>query len=335
MRAAVTLIVAGCSGTPDAGVPTTTIVHSGGATSMTSDSSGATAPEAGGATELLAGGGTFGTGGANGAPVSGGTGAMGGTTAVGAASGASPATGGASHPSIELPPANAGFDYQLGGEYAPPSGVRVVVRDRTSAPAAGLYNVCYVNGFQIQPDEEDFWLTQHSDLILKDAAGDPVVDRDWDEMLLDTRTDAKRAAIAAIIGEWIAKCASDGFDAVEFDNLDSYSRSQLLARADNVALVALLARTAHVHGLAAAQKNSTELLGDAVAMGTDFAIAEECNRYDECDAYQAVYGNRVFVIEYDEQYFQIGCKSQAELSIVLRDGNLVPVGETTYVYQSC
>jgi hypothetical protein len=55
----------------------------------------------------------------------------------------------------------------------------VVSRDRHDAPAAGLYNICYVNGFQIQPDEKSFWTTQHPDLILRDSSGDPVVDADW------------------------------------------------------------------------------------------------------------------------------------------------------------
>ncbi len=57
---------------------------------------------------------------------------------------------------VQPPTANADFDYQLGGAYPPPAGVSIVSRDREEAPVAGLYNICYVNGFQIQPDEEDF-----------------------------------------------------------------------------------------------------------------------------------------------------------------------------------
>jgi hypothetical protein len=33
-------------------------------------------------------------------------------------------------------------------------------------------------------------------------------------------------------------------------------------------------------------------------MGTDFVVAEECNRYDECDVYTGAYGDAVLVIEY-------------------------------------
>ena len=39
--------------------------------------------------------------------------------------------------------------------------------------------------------------------------------------------------LAGIVGRWIAGCADDGFDAVELDNLDSFTRSrQLIERAD-------------------------------------------------------------------------------------------------------
>ena len=57
---------------------------------------------------------------------------------------------------VALPPPNAGLDYQLGGAYPPPGDVKIVSRDRTDAPAPGLYNICYINGFQAQPNEEDF-----------------------------------------------------------------------------------------------------------------------------------------------------------------------------------
>jgi hypothetical protein len=154
---------------------------------------------------------------------------------------------------LALPPLNAGLDYQLGGAYAPPAGVAIVSRDRRAAIAPGLYNICYVNGFQIQPDEEHFWLSEHAELVLRDSSGDPVVDEDWDEMMLDVSTDEKRAAIAEIVGGWIRGCAADGFDAVEIDNLDSFSRSGgLLGEDDNVEAMKLFVAAGHVanHGSA-------------------------------------------------------------------------------------
>ena len=277
-----------------------------------------------------------------GAGTSGGSKATGGSATGGKATGGNAtggtATGGASGGTtgIVLPTANASFDYQIGGAYTPPSGVKIVSRDRNSAPAAGLYNICYVNGFQAQSDEESFWTSQHPTLILRDSSGNPVIDADWGEMLLDTSTDTKRTQLAAIVGSWIAQCKTDGFNAVEIDNLDSYSRSNgLLTEANNIAFMALLSAIAHQNGLAIAQKNSSELVGSAAAMGTDFAVVEECNRYSECDTYTAVYGNLVFIIEYRTQDFQVGCSTYPELSIVLRDLNVSTPSSSSYVYQGC
>jgi hypothetical protein len=239
-------------------------------------------------------------------------------------------------PELALPPANAGFDYQLGGAYAPPAGVAIVSRDRLESPASGLYNLCYVNGFQVQPDDESFWLSEHPELVLRDASGDPVIDPDWDEMLLDPSTPAKREAIATIVGGWIARCAADGFDAVEIDNLDSYSRSGGRLTEDHaVALMRLFADAAHAGGMAIAQKNSTELLGRRAEMATDFAVAEECNRYDECADYVSAYGDAVLVIEYRRADFDAGCADFPGLSIVLRDLDLVTPSSADYVYDGC
>lgn len=239
--------------------------------------------------------------------------------------------------SFALPPENGGLDYQLGGAYPPPSGVTIVSRDRTEAPAAGLYNVCYVNGFQIQPGEEAMWTSAHDIAVLRDGAGNPVIDADWNEVLLDTRTEASRAEILSVIGPWIDGCAADGFDAVEIDNLDTYSRSMgLLTEDENVTMVRLFADRAHAAGLAIAQKNASELVPRRAEMGTDFVVAEECNRYTECDAYIGGYGTHVLMIEYRRPDFTTGCSAYgSSYSIVLRDLNLVPAGFGAYVFEDC
>lgn len=54
---------------------------------------------------------------------------------------------------VALPPPGGAFDYQLGGGYQPTPATRIMTRDRSDRPAAGLYNICYVNGFQTQPQE--------------------------------------------------------------------------------------------------------------------------------------------------------------------------------------
>ena len=243
---------------------------------------------------------------------------------------------GGDHASWALPPANVAFDYQLGGAYPPPQGEGVVVRDRNDPPAAALYSVCYVNGFQIQPGEVDFWREQEPELILRDTAGNPVIDEDWNEMLIDVGTPAKRSRVAAIVGGWMAGCADAGYEAVEIDNLDSFMRSRgLLTEEDAVQTMALFSAAAHANGMAIAQKNAAELVGRRAAMATDFVIAEECNRWSECGDYVDGYGTHVFVVEYRREDFDAGCRTFPQLSIVLRDLNLVKPGAGSYVYDGC
>lgn len=235
-----------------------------------------------------------------------------------------------------LPPDDAGLDYQLGGAYPPPAGVGIVGRDRNASPAPGLYSICYVNGFQIQPDEEDLWLNDHPDLILRDGAGDPVIDPDWDEMLIDVGTPAKRGEVGDIVGGWIAGCVADGFDAVEIDNLDTFTRSGgRLDEEDAVAAMRLFADAAHGSNVAIAQKNSAEIVSRRADMATDFAVVEECNRYTECDSYTAGYGSHVLVIEYRRGDFDRGCADYPDLSIVLRDRDLVAPPDADYVFDAC
>lgn len=227
-------------------------------------------------------------------------------------------------PVVTPPPGGGDVDYQLGGASRPAVRVDVVVRDRNAPPAPGRYNVCYVNGFQTQPDEAAFWRDRWSLVLKKD--GRAVVDEAWGEWLLDIRTTTKRAALARIVGRWIDGCARDGFDAVEFDNLDSWSRSRgLVTRAQAKAFARTLVARAHARGLAAGQKNWAEL--DGTALGFDFAVAEECGRYGECGDYVASYGRRVLVVEYRRADFSRACaRWGSRLGIVLRDRAVSPGG---------
>nr|WP_260415515.1 endo alpha-1,4 polygalactosaminidase [Actinoplanes digitatis] len=238
---------------------------------------------------------------------------------------------------VTLPPVNAKFDYQIGAAYTPPAGVQVVSRDRLAAPAAGLYNICYVNAFQVQPQEVAWWQANHDDLLLRDSAGRYVIDGDWNEIVLDIRTAAKRTALAAVVNGWIDGCAAAGFRAVEPDNIDTYDRfPSYLTKAQAVAYLRLLAPHAHAKGLAIAQKNTTGLGGEGKAAGLDFAIAEECGQYDECGDFTDVYGDNVIAIEYTSGGYRRACAAiGARSSVVRRDVNVTAPGSGTYVYNAC
>ena len=206
-----------------------------------------------------------------------------------------------------------------------------------------MYDICYVNAFQTQPAERVGWETHHPGLVLKDSTGGFLHDPDWPgEDVLDTSTAANRAAIAAIEDPWLAGCAKAGFQAIEPDNLDSYTRTgaEKLTKADNVALAALLAAHAHSKGLAFAQKNDTDITAkDRAEVGFDFAIAEECGFYNECAAYTDLYGRHVIEIEYTDNgrsaYTKACAARGATLSIIYRDRDVLAKGQSGYHYEYC
>lgn len=234
-------------------------------------------------------------------------------------------------------PAGAVADYQLGGGYPPPKGVTVVVRDSTDAPEPGVFSICYVNGFQTQPGAD--W----PDALLLRGPQGPLADPGWpDEFLLDIATPEARAANLARLAPIIGTCAAKGFDAVEFDNLDSYSRSGgRLGVEDALAFARLLVAEADRLGLPAGQKNTGELgsRGREEA-GFSFAVTEECHRWDECAAFTGVYGaDQVLGIEYADDLrgtFKEACADPDRPgSLILRDRMLSRPGTSAYVFRAC
>jgi hypothetical protein len=243
---------------------------------------------------------------------------------------------------VTLPPFGQPADYQLGGSYDVADGVKIVARDSTSEPAEGVYSICYVNGFQSQPGDDERWSVDNPDLVLRDDEGDAIVDPNWpDEFILDTSSAEKRNRIDRMIGASIDLCADKGFDAVEIDNLDTYSRSDgRITVDDNLALAALFADRAHTLALAIGQKNSAEL-GERGRMEAhfDFAVTEECVRFDECADYAAVYGDGVIDIEYTDDlsapFPEICASADRPATTILRDRNLVAKGHADYEFDHC
>jgi hypothetical protein len=94
--------------------------------------------------------------------------------------------------------------------------------------------------------------------------------------------------------------------------------------------------------LAIAQKNGGELgsTGKTTA-GFDFAIVEECQEFQECDDYAAVYGTEFLEIEYTDEddatgNFNDACRARgSSISVILRDRFVVPKGNPDYSYSEC
>ncbi len=248
------------------------------------------------------------------------------------------------------PPVDASFDYQIGGDYPLPQGVSIVSRDwflGTPAPAPA-YSICHVNAFQTQADEagvrrRDERSAWPRDLVLHRLGDDP----EWGgEYLVDIGSPAKRRRAARWVRPMVRGCAAKGFDAVEYDNLDSWTRfdgtplERLVpfGKRAAIAYAELLTRKAHRLGLAVGQKNTLQLGRRAARrrVGFDFAIAEECARYRECAAYRRVHRDRVIVIEYRHRDFRRACRSVgARLSVVLRDRDVAKPRSRSYVYDRC
>lgn len=248
---------------------------------------------------------------------------------------------GAAPGAITLPPLHGGFDYQITQPYDVPPGVTIVSRDHTADPAPNIYNICYVNGFQIQVGAEGQW---DDDLILRDKDGNIVRDPVWKEALLDIRVADKQVRIASKVNKWIDGCADKKFNAVEPDNYDSYSRSKgLIDPEQALAFIALLATHAHDRGLAIGQKNASELAERRTEVKLDFAVAEQCGTApkteDECGDYARAFDDHVIDIEYKEDGpdgFARACKEYGDrLSIVQRDVDVNVPGHANYVRKTC
>ena len=244
---------------------------------------------------------------------------------------------------------NGKFDYQIGGDYPLPGGVGIVSRDWfAGSAAAGAYSICYVNAFQTQsdedgvdrPDERSNW---PASLVLSELGDDP----NWGgEYLVDLSTADRRARAADWVQPMIETCARKGFAAVEYDNLDSWTRFDgtpvegevPFGKAQAIAYAELLTDRAHALGLAVAQKNTLDLNRRQARerIGFDFAIAESCGRFSECGGYRALFGNRVIAIEYRRRDFTRTCNAVGRsITVVLRDRNVTRPGSGSYQYAAC
>jgi hypothetical protein len=93
-------------------------------------------------------------------------------------------------------------------------------------------------------------------------------------------TSSKRQQLTEIIGAWIDGCVDAGFQAVEIDNLDTFTRFPgLLDEDDAVRFAQLLSARAHSAGAAIGQKNTVELVDRRAETGFDFAVVEQCNEF--------------------------------------------------------
>jgi len=122
----------------------------------------------------------------------------------------------------------------------------------------------------------------------------------WEgERWLDIR---RTDVLEPLMEKRIAMCAKKGFDAVEPDNMDGYrNRTGFpLTAADQLRYNRLIAKIAHRHGLAVGLKNDLDQIPE-LEPDFDFAVNEQCARYDECEALTPFVkaGKAVLHVEYE------------------------------------
>jgi len=97
-------------------------------------------------------------------------------------------------------------------------------------------------------------------------------------------------------------CKTKGFDAIEADNVDGYTNRTgfPLSYQDQLNYNKSLADAAHARGFSIALKNDIEQVNDLLPY-FDWALNEECFKYNECDVLKAFInaGKAVFQVEYN------------------------------------
>ena len=192
-----------------------------------------------------------------------------------------------------------------------------------------------------RPDERSNW-PQH--LVLHELGEDP----NWGgEFLIDISSPAKRAAAAQHVRPMVDRCAEKGFEAVEFDNLDSWTRFGGTPLADRmpfgrraaIAYAELLTDHAHRRGLAVAQKNTLEASGvtpRGVGSGSTLPSSSNVAATTSVARYTVTYGTHVIAIEYGRRAFRSACAAVGQrVSVVLRDVAVSTPGSASYRYRAC
>ncbi len=157
---------------------------------------------------------------------------------------------------------------------------------------AGRKVICYVNvgAYEdFRPDKKRF----------PTVALGKALDGWPGERWLDVR---RWEALEPILRDRFAGCRQKGFDAVEPDNVDGFANQTgfPLTPDDQVTFNRRVADLAHRYGLAVALKNDVDQAA-SLAPWFDFAVNEECAKYDECDRLRVftAAGKPVFHVEYE------------------------------------
>ncbi len=200
------------------------------------------------------------------------------------------------------PPVKIKWQIQLQGKLSPDYSADLYDYDLFDTPvttirqlhAHGKHVICYFSAGSSENWRPDFGKFLPSDMG-KSMSGWP------GEKWLDIRSQNVRTVMQARMD--LAK--QNGCDGVDPDNVDGYSNKTglPLTAADQVDYDRFLADEAHKRGLAVGLKNNVDQIKSLVSL-FDFAVNEQCFRYDECSKITPFItaGKPVLNIEYNKKY---------------------------------
>ncbi|MFB9442412.1 endo alpha-1,4 polygalactosaminidase [Dactylosporangium vinaceum] len=184
------------------------------------------------------------------------------------------------------------LDKSVAAEVYDVDGANTSAADVAALKSAGRHVICYVNvgaHEDFRPDAKNFPESVQG----KGLDGWP------GEKWLDIR---QWNVLEPLLTARFKQCKDKGFDAVEPDNVDGYSNSSgfPLSAGDQLTFNRRVAELAHRTGLGVGLKNDVEQAA-TLAPAFDFAVNEECARYNECDELKVFTsaGKPVFHVEYD------------------------------------
>ena len=198
-----------------------------------------------------------------------------------------------------VPPPGASWQWQLTGrvdttvdaDVFDVDGVETGAETVAALHRAGRRVVCYVDAGaaeEFRPDRGAF-----PDEVLGDSGG---FDR---ERLLDIR---RLDVLAPIMAARFDVCRDKGFDGIEADLADGYTRDSgfPLTADDQLTYNRMLADLAHERGLSIGLKNDLDQVSELVD-DFDFAVNEQCFEYGECAKLTPFVraGKAVFSAEYE------------------------------------
>ena len=202
-------------------------------------------------------------------------------------------------PARWVPPPATSWQWQLTGTLdlnVPAAMFDIDLFDTPAATVAALHArgrraICYLSAGTWEdwrPDAGRF----PAEILGNGVSGWP------DERWLDIR---RLDVLAPIMEARLDQCRDKGFDGVEPDNVDGYAnRSGFpLRAADQIRYNRWIAEAAHARGLSVGLKNDLDQVAQLVDV-FDWALAEQCFEYNECDRLQpfVAAGKAVFVVEY-------------------------------------